>query len=333
MVATTHTMAAITCKNHIALFLSREQVMFDPKLSIIIPTRNGGALFADVLRGVFACDGVDTTEVIVIDSGSTDATLEYARRYPQIKIIQILPSEFGHGKTRNLGAHIAAGDILVYLVQDALPADPNFLTSLVSPLADPLVAATYGRQIPTNFANPVERFFLGKTYPGFRQVRARDSVKPAKMQSLFFSNVCSAIRRSVWEQIPFDENLIMSEDQQWAKQALQANYRIIYKQDAVVYHSHNYGLRQTFQRNFDSGFSMKDIVSDSFREMALYEIKHIGAGIKQLALWKKAHWIPYLFLQEGARSLGFFLGRNARILPASIKKRFSLHKYYWDQHL
>jgi rhamnosyltransferase len=307
--------------------------MFDQTLSIIILTKNGGKLFSDVLGRLFACDGLHKAEVIVIDSGSTDATLEYARRYSQIKIIQISPSEFGHGKTRNLGAQIAAGDILVYLVQDATPVNPNFLTSLVSPFADPLVAATYGRQIPRDSANPVERFFLGKTYPGFRQVRAHDGADPAKIRSLFFSNVCSAIRRSVWKQIPFDENLIMSEDQQWAKQVLQANYHIIYEQDAVVYHSHNYGLRQIFQRNFDSGFSMKHIVSDSYKEMAIYEIKHIWAGIKQLTLWKKAHWIPYFFLQDGAKSLGFFMGWNACILPASVKKSLSLHKYYWKQRL
>jgi len=307
--------------------------MFDPKLSIIILTRNGGKLFSDVLGRLFASDGVDKTEMIVIDSGSTDATLEYARRYSQIKIIQISPSEFGHGRTRNLGARIATGDILVYLVQDASPVKPNFITSLVSPLADPLVAATYGRQLPRNSANPVERYFLSKTYPDFRQVRTDDGVDLAKMRSLFFSNVCSAIRRAVWEQIPFDEHLMMSEDQQWAKQVLHAKYRIIYEQEATVYHSHSYGLRQTFQRNFDSGFSMKHIVSDSFKEMAIYEIKHIGAGIKQLALWKKAYWIPYFFLQEAAKSLGFFVGRNARILPTCMKSTLSLHKYYWEQRL
>lgn len=307
--------------------------MFNPRLSIIIPTRNGGNLFSEVLSRLFACEGVDKTEVLVIDSGSTDPTLEYARRYSQIKIIQISPSEFGHGRTRNLGAQIATGDILVYLVQDAIPANQNFLSSLVSPLADPLVAATYGRQMPRNSANPVECFFLSKTYPGFRQVRSHDRVYPAKLQSLFFSNVCSAIRRSVWEQIPFDENLIMSEDQQWANQVLQARYRIIYEKDAAVYHSHSYGLRQTFQRNFDSGFSMKHIVSDSFKEMAIYEIKHIGAGIMQLALWKKAYWIPYFFLQEAARSLGFFVGRYANILPTCVRSSLSLHKYYWKQRL
>ena len=102
-------------------------------LSIVILTKNGGPLFQEVLAGLFACEGISETEILIIDSGSNDSTLEYATEYPQIRIHKIPPSEFGHGKTRNLGARMTTGSIIVFLVQDATPATPDFLQRLTTP--------------------------------------------------------------------------------------------------------------------------------------------------------------------------------------------------------
>ena len=180
--------------------------------------------------------------------GSVDLTLDYVRRYPQIRVHSIAPGEFGHARTRNLGARLASGDILFYLVQDATAASPDFLWRLIAPLADREVAATFGRQLPRDSANPVEQFFLHATYPDFPQTRAYNGSQTPYIRSIFFSNVCSAIRRRVRERIPFDEHLIMSEDQQWAKKALLQGYSIIYEPAAAVFHSHNYGLKKATEK-------------------------------------------------------------------------------------
>lgn len=298
-------------------------------ISIIILTKNAGNLFQEVLESLFACTGVDKAEIILIDSGSHDSTLKYAARYQQIQIHQILPTEFGHGRTRNLGAKLSKGDIIVYLVQDAIPSTPGFLLRLVAPLTCPTVAAAYGRQLPHISANPVEQFFLWATYPELPQTRHYDSSSEPTIQSIFFSNVCSAIKRQVWEQIPFNESLIMSEDQQWAKEVLQKGFSIIYEPAATVLHSHNYGLKHIFQRNFDSGCSLIGIVGDSFPRMVSYELNHLRKGIKYLINRDKAAWIPYFFLHEAARSLGFVLGQKSHLLLTRAKYYLSLHKYYW----
>ncbi len=301
------------------------------RLSIIILTKNGGPQFQEVLTGLFSCTGIEQAEVIVIDSGSTDQTLDYARRYPQIRVHSISPREFGHGRTRNLGARLAHGDILLYLVQDATPATPDFLLRLTAPLANREVAATYGRQVPRVTANPVEQFFLHATYPDFPQTRAFEASQGLTIRSIFFSNVCSAIRRSVWKRVPFDEQLIMSEDQQWAKEALLQGYSIVYEPAAAVFHSHNYGLKKVLQRNFDSGYSLRGVVEDSAVRMLLYELKFIREGIKWLKNRGKAGSIPHFLLHEAVRAMGFALGQKAHLLPAWFNCRFSLHKYYWKQ--
>ena len=299
-------------------------------LSIVILTKNGGPLFKEVLAGLFACDGVRETEILVIDSGSSDATLEYAREYSQIRIHEIPASEFGHGKTRNLGARMTTGSIIVFLVQDATPATTDFLKRLTAPVAEDGFAATFGRQLPRPSTNKIEQIFLEHTYPNRREVRACSDERDLGIKSIFFSNVCSAIRRDVWEQIPFDESLIMSEDQLWAKQVLLAGHRILYEPAATVFHSHNYGLKDVFKRNFDSGVSLVGIAHDTFVGMASYELRYLASSVSELARRGNWLWVPYFFVYEATRATAFAAGQRAHLLPRWAKRMLSLHKYHWN---
>jgi len=299
-------------------------------LSIVILTKNGGELLADVLARLFACDGILEAEILVIDSGSTDGTIEYAMRHPQIRIHRIAAAEFGHGKTRNLGAQMTTRPVIVYLVQDASPARSDFLTRLTAPLGDEGFAGVYGRQLPRPWTNKIERIFLDNTYPDTREVRAWVEQRPLGIRDIFFSNVCSAIRRDIWEHIPFDESLIMSEDQLWAKQVLLAGQRLLYEPGAAVFHSHNYGLRDVFKRNFDSGVSLVGIAEDTFSTMVIYEARHLVRCVRRLLHGADLLWVPYLLAYEAARATAFALGQRAHYLPRWIRRRLSLHKYHWE---
>lgn len=299
-------------------------------LSIIILTKNGGDLFADVLAGLFACAGILESEILVIDSGSSDRTIEHARVYPQIRIHKIPAAEFGHGKTRNLGARMTTRPVIVFLVQDATPATADFLTRLATPLEDEGFAGVYGRQLPRPWTNKLERIFLNSTYPDTREVRACVSQRPLGIRDIFFSNVCSAMRRDVWERIPFDETLIMSEDQLWAKQVLLSGQRLLYEPGAVVFHSHNYGLKDVFKRNFDSGVSLVGIAEDTFAAMVIYEARHLVHCVGRLLRGADLLWIPYLLAYEATRAIAFAVGQRAHLLPRWITRRLSLHKYHWE---
>ena len=299
-------------------------------LSIVMLTKNGGEVFKDVLAGLFACDGILDTEVLVIDSGSSDRTLEYAKRYPNIRIHQIPSSEFGHGRTRNLGARMTTRPIIVYLVQDATPAAPDLLTRLATAFDDKDFAGTFGRQLPRPATNRIEQMFLERNYPDRHEVRAYSDKGGLGIRSIFFSNVCSAIRRDIWERIPFDESLIMCEDQLWAKQVLLAGYRTLYEPGAVVLHSHNYGLKEVFKRNFDFGVALAGITEDTFAHMASYELRHLASCLKELARSGGLWWCPYFLAYEATRTTAFAMGQRAHLLPRRVRRMLSLHKYYWE---
>lgn len=301
-----------------------------PYVSIIILTKNAGSRFAQVLKGILANRVPFGYEIIVIDSGSTDGTTLLVSNY-SIKLIQIAPSSFSHGGARNIGADNAQGEILIYLTQDAVPSDERWLANLTCGFNDPDVAGIFGRQIPKEDASPLERFFLQYVYPDYRIVK--DSVNPhnCTLQDIFFSNVNSAIRRSEWEASRFREDIIMSEDQAWAKDILMKNKKIIYEPAAAVCHSHKYNIRRAVMRNFDSGLSLKDITSAPFRRNFLYEARYIKSATFYFFRNNLYGYLVLFPFYEFLRLVGFLAGRYSRYLPLWLKKAFSENKVYWQK--
>jgi rhamnosyltransferase len=299
-------------------------------VSIIIPTKNAGDRLDSVLKGIFASRVDFGYEVIVVDSGSHDNTKKIIERHP-VKLIEIEPLSFSHGGSRNTGADNAAGEILVYLSQDAMPKDERWLASLVSGFKGRDTAGIFGRQIPDESSSALEKFFLQYVYPDYKIIK--DSLNPDNciLQDIFFSDVNSAIRKSEWENNKFREDLIMSEDQAWSRDMLMKKKKIVYEPVAAVYHSHNYTIRRLMMRNFDSGLSLKGIIKAPFRRNLLYEIKYIKSAM--LYFIKNRHY-RYLFIfpfYECFRLSGFLAGRFSVFLPIWLKEIFSENKAYWEQ--
>jgi len=301
-----------------------------PLVSIILLTKNAGGIFPRTLEAVLGQEVSYPFEVVVIDSGSDDGTVEAARRYP-VRLHQIRPEEFGHGRTRNLGARLAEGRYLVYLTQDALPATRSWLRKLVANLeGEDGVAGAFGGQLPQEGADPFQVYFLRRTYHDRRMVKALGN-KRLTLENVFFSNVNSVIRKEVWQQHPFDEGLIMSEDQAWAKSVLQAGYRLVYDPEAAVYHSHNYGLGDIFRRNFDSGYSLQGLTEDSLADVIGNGLGYIFGEAAFLVRRRYWRWLPYMFAFELSRSLGFLLGSRGHRLSPRLCRLLSQHRAYWDQ--
>lgn len=294
------------------------------KISIVILTKNNGKTIGKVLQQINTQQIYDDFEIIVVDSGSNDDTLKKLSQY-SVRSYTIPPGEFGHARTRNLASGFASGDYLVYLSADAIPANENWLENLVAKLADEQTAATFGRQIPYQDTPPMERFFILNNYPATIDNAYSNT---GFIMNAFFSNVNSAIKRSVWEKIKFNEKLIISEDHDWAKRADDLGYKISYIPDASVFHSHKYGLLQVFKRYFDSGvsFSQMGLRPDVLRNGMDYfidEIRYVGR--------ESIINIPYALCYDLSKFIGFKLGVNQRWIPKFIKVYLSMHSYFWKQ--
>ncbi len=181
-------------------------------ISIIIPTYNASKYLPDLLTKLKK-QTVKPGEIIVIDSSSQDDTVSLAESFGAETII-IPKEQFDHGTTRNTAALKANGDILVYLTQDATPADEFSLHNLVRPFSEnDDVAAVYGRQLPNADASPFSAHLRLFNYPDASYIRCLDDRNEYGFKTIFFSDSFSAYKRSALERIGFfKENLIFGED-------------------------------------------------------------------------------------------------------------------------
>ncbi|HEY6068478.1 MAG TPA: glycosyltransferase, partial [Gaiellaceae bacterium] len=223
-------------------------------ISVLIPVKNGGAGLVRCLEGIARQEVEDEVEVVVVDSGSSDGSVERARDLGA-HVHEIDPGQFVHGATRNLAAQLSRGDVLVFTVQDAVPADERWLATLVGALDGAGVAGAYGRQLPHEDASPPERFFLDFMYGPTPRIQRLADVGELTFEQTLFSNVNSAIPRRVWERNPFQDDVRMSEDQEWSRRMLLSGRAIAYEPRAAVRHSHAYTLAGAFRRFYASGAS------------------------------------------------------------------------------
>jgi rhamnosyltransferase len=299
--------------------------------SVIVLTKNGEQYLRSLLEGLYCQKGIDRAEVIVIDSGSLDNTLKIVEDFPAIRLVEIPSHEFGHGKTRNLGARLARGEYLVYLPQDATPMGIEWLANLLRPFDNPKVAGVFGRQVAHADASLMERFFLSRTYHERPEVRGLSEGEEVSLAKCFFSTVSGAIRASTWARHAFREDIIMSEDQAWASEVMRDGHSIAYEPTARVLHSHQYGIADIFRRNFDSGYSIWQIFRGATGINPTTALANLASEAIFVARRGSAmDWLMFL-PYEMARHAGFWLGLRADRLPGRLNRVCSNLKYFWEQ--
>lgn len=297
-------------------------------VSIIIPTNNAEQYIRSLLSALKSQSV--SSEIIVIDSSSSDCTVGIADSY-DVKTKIIVKKSFDHGGTRNLAVTMSSGDIVVFLTQDALPADKLFLERLIGPLEDPAIAATYGRQLPRDDAKPLERFSRLFNYPEKPLVKDRESLSELGIKTFFFSNVCSAIRKKEFELLGgFTEGVIMNEDMLFASKLIRKGYKIAYVPEARVIHSHNYSWRQQFRRYFDIGVFLKNNVQKLYGATPDHVgVKFLTEGIMRLLRTRDYVWMPYAIGEAFFKYAGYKSGQHYTLIPVSMRKILSMHSSFW----
>ncbi|MHB8626898.1 MAG: glycosyltransferase family 2 protein [Aggregatilineales bacterium] len=301
---------------------------YTPSVSIIIPTYQGAAYLPATLTAIREQNYPATIEIVAVDSESTDNTPDILKQYGAV-IHSIPHRQFTHGYARNVGVQLAHGEALVFLSQDALPVGTNWLRTLVAPLSDRTLGAVYARQVARPDATPPEEYFHLALYPPRSK---RYHVTPGESISLsriFFSNVCSAASRDICLMHPFDETLIMSEDQAFARDLLVAGYDTLYSADVHVLHSHHYSLGTMFRRNFDSACSLRGVSEDGALAVARQGFEYIAGETAFVLRKRRWRWLAAIPPYEAARIAGRIAGRYADRLPTRWRIRFSLHRGFW----
>lgn len=300
-----------------------------PSVTVVIPALDAGALLGPLVAALRRQAPSPPRQIVVVDSGSTDGT-QAAAASLGAEVIRL--EAFSHGGARNAGAKAASGEIVVFLSQDALPESDSWLAELLAPFADPEVAAAYSRQVPRPGASPMERFFLLDRFPPGPEVRRL--ARPGEhltLEGVFFSNVSSAVRREALLAHPFDETLIMSEDQQLSRDLIGAGMTVVYRPSSVVVHSHDYTLATAFRRYFDSVYSLRVV----FPAHSLGTSSSMGARyvLKELAFVARGNplWLPYYLAYTAVKTAATLAAHFADRLPRWLVRRMSLHRYHWER--
>ena len=212
----------------------------DPLVSIIIRSYNEGWALRETLPAVQA-QNFRNWELIVIDSGSTDGSVELVQKANPKFFVQIRHEEYNPSRVMNLGMKVAMSEFGIFLNADATPQGPNWLRPLVEALQDRQTGAAFGKQIPRPdcravYAHDYERCFGPK----------RESAK----WDHFFSMASSGIRKDVWAKRGFLEKMQYSEDDEFTRWCRALGYRVVYVPESVAMHSHNYTPEQAYKRSY-----------------------------------------------------------------------------------
>lgn len=218
-------------------------------VSLIVPTLNAEKEIAPLLDAVFA-QTIVPDEVLVIDSSSDDKTLEVAASYSSVRTMTIKREDFDHGGTRQLALGNVQGEFVLFLTQDAVPANKNYVECLLRPFLNSSVGMVSGRQVPKPDARRYVQLVQEYNYPSVSNIRVKEDVRRLGIKAFFASDTCSAYRRAAVEKIGgIPRPCSTNEDMLAAARMLRANFAVAYAADACVLHSHNLTLRDQYRRN------------------------------------------------------------------------------------
>ena len=219
-----------------------------PRISIVIRCYNEEQHIGRLLSGIMQ-QTIKNVEIIIVDSGSSDATLAIASRYP-VQILSIQPEEFSFGRSLNIGCQAASGEFIVIASAHVYPLYRDWLEQLLFPFVDPQVALVYGKQRGNQNTQYSEQRVFAQWFPDKSNFQQKHP---------FCNNANAAIRRTLWQQQPYNEELTGLEDLEWANKIINIGCYLAYSSEAQVIHVHNETPVQTYNRYRREAIAFKHI--------------------------------------------------------------------------
>ena len=287
-----------------------------PLCSIIIRAYNEEEHLGKLLNGIQQ-QTIEEREIILVDSGSTDGTLEIAQRHP-VKIVSIDSSEFTFGRSLNMGIAAASGRFMVIISAHCYPVYPDWLEQLLKPFENEQVAVSYGKQRGAGTNHYSEHQFFRTYFPDISQP---DQGQP------YTHNANAAVRKSLWEDHPYNEEVTGLEDLAWSSWAKEKGYSIAYVAEAEIIHIHSETFRQVHNRYRREAIAMRQILPESrfsVRNMISMFIRKSFSDLSQAArdrVLLREIWgiLAFRFLQY----LGTWQGyRYSGKIDQDLHKRF-----------
>ena len=315
----------------------------EKKIDVIIPCYRPGPYFLRQLE-LLGRQSLPLHRLIIVNTEeklmSPEAGAAAEAFGERLTLRHIRKEDFDHGGTRNLGAALSDGDAMLFLTDDAEPADEYLLERLAealyrAPGPDGLVCASvYGRQLAREDASEEERHSRLFNYPPESCEKSLKDLQRLGIKTYFSSNACCMYDREIFLRLgAFEKEAVFNEDMLFAAKALKAGYKIAYEAEARVLHSHAFSCMQQFRRNFDLG------MSQAMHPEVFRGIPSEGEGIRmvrqtaaRLASKGKFLQLPVLFVRSAFKYAGYRLGRAYRLLPLSVIRSCSANKAFIDRY-
>lgn len=221
----------------------------EPKVSLIVRCYNEEKFIGKLLHEVKLQNYNGVIEIVVVDSGSSDQTINIVTKY-DVKLIQISPEDFTFGYSLNKGVEASSGEICVITSAHCYPTNQNWIREMITPFQNPKVAIVYGRQEGVSLSAYSEKQIFKRWFPN-------SNLQDGDLA--FCNNANSAIRKSLWYNYPFNEELTGLEDLDWARYVKNIGQEIHYRHKACVYHIHEQSAKQVFNRYYREALAYREI--------------------------------------------------------------------------
>ncbi len=295
--------------------------MTSPSVSVVLLVRDQMGTLPAILNTLGVQEGIPEFEILAIDSGSVDGSRDLLAS-TAVRLVEIRPEEFHHSRTRNLGAGLARGDLIVWLSADAVPRSRHWLASLIAPFVEPRVMGAYGRQVARAEHGPLQHFRLSYIYPEKSRIRTRADAEAGDDRAYSFSDVNACIRREFWESHRYPEDIPIGEDAAMARAIIDSGYSTAYVAEAVVEHSHNFSAKDLFTRYYALGAAFRRLGLDGTRKGPRLRGSGLDYACREF-WWSLRHhgvvWAGSSLWYSLAKAGGYVLGRRHEVLPPLVR--------------